>query len=30
LGAGTMPANIIQGQQAQDVAQFVAKVAGNE
>ena len=30
LGFGTMPAAIIQGQQAQDVAQFVAQVAGRE
>lgn len=30
LGQGTMPANIIQGQQAIDVAKFVAKVAGRE
>ncbi len=28
LGYGTMPANIVQGQQALDVASFVAKVAG--
>jgi mono/diheme cytochrome c family protein len=30
LGEGTMPANIIQGQQALDVAKFVARVAGRE
>jgi mono/diheme cytochrome c family protein len=30
LGYGTMPAGVVQGQQAQDVAQFVARVAGNE
>ena len=30
LGQGTMPADIIQGQQAIDVAKFVAKVAGRE
>jgi mono/diheme cytochrome c family protein len=30
LGAGTMPANIIQGQDAEDVAKFVAAVAGKE
>jgi mono/diheme cytochrome c family protein len=30
LGEGTMPADIIQGQQAVDVAKFVAKVAGRE
>jgi mono/diheme cytochrome c family protein len=30
LGFGNMPAAIIQGQQAQDVAQFVAQVAGRE
>ena len=30
LGLGTMPANIVQGQQAQDVAKFVAQVAGRE
>ena len=30
LGEGTMPANIIQGQQATDVAKFVARVAGRE
>jgi mono/diheme cytochrome c family protein len=30
LGYGTMPAAIIQGQDADDVASFVAKVAGNE
>lgn len=28
LGQGTMPAAIVQGKQAQDVAQFVARVAG--
>jgi mono/diheme cytochrome c family protein len=30
LGEGTMPAQILQGRQAQEVAQFVAKVAGKE
>jgi len=30
LGNGTMPANILQGQQAVQVARFVAKVAGKE
>ena len=30
LGQGTMPAAILQGTQAQQVAQFVAKVAGRE
>lgn len=30
LGQGTMPANIFQGQQAIDVAKFVARVAGRE
>jgi mono/diheme cytochrome c family protein len=30
LGQGNMPANIIQGQDAQDVAKFVAAVAGKE
>jgi hypothetical protein len=30
LGYGTMPANILQGQQAVEVARFVAKVAGKE
>ena len=30
LGQGVMPANIIQGQDAQDVAKFVAQVAGRE
>jgi len=30
LGYGTMPANILQGQQAADVAKFVARVAGKE
>jgi mono/diheme cytochrome c family protein len=30
LGYGTMPAGILQGRQADDVASFVAKVAGNE
>jgi mono/diheme cytochrome c family protein len=30
LGQGTMPAQIVTGQQAQDVAQFVGKVAGKE
>jgi mono/diheme cytochrome c family protein len=28
LGQGTMPASIVQGKQAQNVAQFVARVAG--
>ena len=30
LGQGVMPANVVTGKDAQDVAQFVAKVAGNE
>jgi hypothetical protein len=30
LGFGTMPAGILQGRQAEDVASFVAKVAGQE
>ena len=30
LGEGTMPAEVVQGVDATDVAQFVAKVAGNE
>jgi mono/diheme cytochrome c family protein len=30
LGQGTMPANILLGNQANEVAQFVAKVAGKE
>ncbi len=30
LGEGTMPADVLQGIDATDVAQFVAKVAGNE
>ena len=30
LGFGNMPAGIVQGQQAQDVAKFVARVAGQE
>jgi mono/diheme cytochrome c family protein len=30
LGEGTMPADVVQGVDATDVAQFVAKVAGNE
>src|SRR5205807_6047868 len=30
LGQGNMPAAILQGTQARDVAQFVAKVAGKE
>ena len=30
LGEGTMPANVVQGIDATEVAQFVAKVAGNE
>jgi hypothetical protein len=29
LGYGTMPADIVEGRQAQDVAAFVAKVAGH-
>ena len=29
LGYGNMPAGIVQGRQAQDVAAFVSKVAGN-
>jgi mono/diheme cytochrome c family protein len=29
LGYGTMPADIVEGQQAQDVAEFVSKVAGH-
>jgi cytochrome c5 len=29
LGYGTMPADIVQGRDAQDVAQFVARVAGH-
>jgi len=29
LGYGTMPADIVQGQQADDIASFVAKVAGH-
>ena len=29
LGFGTMPADVVQGQQAQQVADFVAKVAGH-
>jgi mono/diheme cytochrome c family protein len=29
LGYGTMPANIVQGRQAQDIATFVAAVAGH-
>jgi hypothetical protein len=30
LGQGNMPSNIVQGQQATDVAKFVAQVAGRE
>jgi len=30
LGQGVMPAEVVQGRDAQDVAMFVAKVAGNE
>ncbi len=30
LGQGTMPSQLVQGKDAQDVAQFVAKVAGKE
>jgi mono/diheme cytochrome c family protein len=30
LGYGTMPAGIIEGQEAQDVASFVARIAGKE
>jgi mono/diheme cytochrome c family protein len=30
LGEGTMPADVLQGVDAAEVAQFVAKVAGNE
>jgi hypothetical protein len=30
LGEGVMPAGIVQGQQAIDVAKFVAAVAGRE
>ncbi len=30
LGYGTMPSNILQGRDAQDVAQFVGKIAGRE
>ena len=30
LGEGTMPADVVQGVDATDVAKFVAKVAGNE
>ena len=30
LGEGTMPADVVQGVDATDVAQFVAKVAGVE
>jgi mono/diheme cytochrome c family protein len=30
LGEGTMPADVLQGVDATDVAQFVARVAGNE
>jgi mono/diheme cytochrome c family protein len=30
LGEGTMPANVLQGSDAEDVAKFVSKVAGQE
>lgn len=30
LGEGTMPANVVQGRQAEEVAKFVAAVAGKE
>ena len=30
LGEGTMPADVVQGIDATEVAQFVSKVAGNE
>ena len=30
LGEGTMPAQLLQGKDAQDVASFVARVAGKE
>lgn len=30
LGQGVMPADVVQGEQAQDVANFVARVAGKE
>ncbi|MGH2915561.1 MAG: c-type cytochrome [Solirubrobacteraceae bacterium] len=30
LGQGVMPADVVQGRDAQDVAAFVARVAGNE
>jgi mono/diheme cytochrome c family protein len=30
LGQGTMPSEVLQGKQAQDVAEFVARVAGKE
>ena len=30
LGQGTMPAQLVEGKDAQDVSNFVAKVAGNE
>jgi mono/diheme cytochrome c family protein len=30
LGEGVMPADVVQGEQAQDVANFVARVAGQE
>jgi mono/diheme cytochrome c family protein len=30
LGYGTMPANVVQGKEASDVAAFVSKVAGHE
>lgn len=29
LGYGTMPADIVQGRQAQDIAQFVSRIAGH-
>ncbi|MDE3132395.1 MAG: hypothetical protein KGL16_14685, partial [Acidobacteriota bacterium] len=29
LGYGTMPADIVQGRQAQDIAAFVARIAGH-
>ena len=30
LGQGVMPADVVTGREAQEVASFVAKVAGNE
>ena len=30
LGQGTMPAQIVEGKEAQDVSSFVAKVAGRQ